>query len=277
MTGLPSAVELAPRPTAEGTRQAVDAQAGTGPASSSGAPAPLVTLHHASVRLGGVAALHEVDLTLHRGDRLVLVGANGSGKTTLLRLLHGLLPLAAGHCQRHRLTPEGRLPVAAMLFQRPFLLHLSVRRNVSLALWLRGVPRAERGPRAMQALRRVGLDALAARPARALSGGQQQRLALARAWSLRPDILFLDEPTASLDPGAKREVEQLIASFAAEGLTVVLATHNLGQAKRLASQVAYLEGGHLVALRTADEFFNHPQSLPAQARQFLRGEMPWLP
>lgn len=234
----------------------------------------LVTLDRAGVRLGAVHALRDVSLTLRRGDRLALVGANGSGKTTLLRLLHGLLAPAAGLVRRDELQPEGRPAVGAMLFQRPFLLHLSARRNVSLGLWLRGVPRGERAQATEQALHRVGLAALAHRPARALSGGQQQRLALARAWALKPDILFLDEPTASLDPTAKREVEHLIEEFAGEGMTVVLATHNLGQAKRLASRVAYLEAGRLIVERPVHEFFI-TDKLPPEAAHFLKGEMAW--
>jgi tungstate transport system ATP-binding protein len=146
--------------------------------------------------------------------------------------------------------------VCAMLFQRPFLLHLSVLRNVTLALWLRGVPHASRRERALQVLARVGLEALAGRGARTLSGGQQQRLALARAWALQPDILFLDEPTASLDPGAKREVEALIEQLAADGVTLVLSTHNLGQAKRLCSRVVYLEAGRVLADAPTAVFFD---------------------
>ena len=170
----------------------------------------LLSLDGATVRFGAVTALRDVGLQLRRGDRLALVGANGSGKTTLLRVLNGLLPPSEGRRELHRLRGSGRWPVAAMLFQRPFLLHLSVWRNLMLALWLGGVPRAARRARGLDALTRVGLQATADRPARALSGGQQQRVALARAWALQPDILFLDEPTASLDPSAKREVEALI-------------------------------------------------------------------
>ncbi len=235
-------------------------------------PLPLIELRHASVRFGEVTALRDLTLTLHRGERLALVGANGSGKTTLLRLLHGLLPFA-GSCGRLPLQPEGRWPVAAMLFQRPFLLRLSVRRNVRIGLALRGVPRAEREARCREALRRVGLTGLAARPARSLSGGQQQRLALARAWALEPDVLFLDEPTASLDPSAKNEVEALIDEIAAGGVTVVMSTHNLGQAKRLATRVAYLEGGRLVVDLPVARFFT--DALPPEAAQFLKGELPW--
>jgi tungstate transport system ATP-binding protein len=230
----------------------------------------LVLLDQAGVRFGDVQALHGVSLTLRRGDRLALVGANGSGKTTLLRLLHGLVAFEG---RRDVVAIKSRMPVIAMLFQRPFLLSLSVRWNVLLGLWLHGVPRAEREPRCRRALQRVGLDALAGRSARSLSGGQQQRLALARAWALEPDILLLDEPTANLDPSAKREVERLIDALAADGVTVVMSTHNLGQAKRLATRVAYLEGGRLVVDLPVDRFFN--DVLPSEAALFLKGELPW--
>ncbi len=234
----------------------------------------LVTLTDASVRFCSVQALQGVNLTLHRGERLALVGANGSGKTSLLRLLHGLLACSGGTAVHGPAAADGSAaPVAAMVFQHPFLLHLSVRLNVLLGLWRRGVPRATRAARCDEALRRVGLLDLARRPAHALSGGQQQRLSLARAWALRPDVLYLDEPTASLDPSAKREVETLIESIAAEGVTVVMSTHNLGQAKRLATRVLYLESGRLVVDLPVDRFFN--DALPPEAAQFLKGELPW--
>ncbi len=231
---------------------------------------PLLTLSDADVNFGAVQALRGVSLTLHRGERLAVVGANGAGKTTLLRLLHGLVPGSG----RRAHPVDGRPLVAAMLFQRPFLMHLSVFRNVTLSLWLRGVPAAERPARALEALRRVGLDELAGRPARSLSGGQQQRLALARAWALQPDVLFLDEPTASLDPSAKREVEQLIADLAADGVTIVMSTHNLGQAKRLCSRVAYLDRGQVLADLPVTLFFD-PVNPPSAAHAFLKGELPW--
>lgn len=166
------------------------------------------------------------------------------------------------------------MPRTAMLFQRPFLLSLSVARNVRLGLWLSGVPAAERAGRCRDALARVGLLEHAARPARALSGGQQQRLGLARAWALQPDILFLDEPTASLDPGAKNEIEALIEEVAASGVTLVMSTHNLGQAKRLATRVAYLQAGRIVVERPVGPFFDGAD-LPPEAAQFLQGELGW--
>jgi tungstate transport system ATP-binding protein len=243
------------------------------PAPAQGPATPLLRLSAASLALGPVQALGQVTLTLHRGECLALVGANGAGKTSLLRLLHGLLPPSRGQRETLLLQPEQRLPVLAMLFQKPFLLRLSVRRNVLLGLALRGVPRAERAARCQQALQQVGLSALAGRDARSLSGGQQQRLALARAWALRPDVLLLDEPSASLDPSARREVEALLAAIAASGVSLVFSTHNLGQVKRLADRVLYLERGHVAVDLPTEAFFTAP--LPEEAAAFLRGEQPW--
>nr|WP_236581977.1 ATP-binding cassette domain-containing protein [Hydrogenophaga sp. BPS33] len=242
-------------------------------APSPAVPTPLVVLHRASVRLGSVTALQDVSLTLRRADRLVIVGANGSGKTTLLRLLHGLVA-NTGRCERLPLQPEARLPRVAMVFQRTFLLHLSVRHNLWIGLWLAGVPAREREGRVRQALARVGLLGHLHRPARMLSGGEQQRLGLARAWAQHPDILLLDEPTANLDPNAKSEIEQLIEEVAASGVTIVMSTHNLGQAKRLATRVAYLQSGHLVVERPTEAFFGG-DDLPPQAAKFLQGELGW--
>ena len=233
--------------------------------------AALIEVAAASVRFGALTALADVNFALHAGERVALVGANGSGKTTLLRLLHGQLAHAGE--RRVALDALGREPAQAMVFQRPFLLRLSVWHNLWVALWLAGVPRALRAAAAAQALQRVGLADQRERPARVLSGGQQQRLALARAWAVRPNVLFLDEPTASLDPGAKREVEQLIAEFAQEGMAVVMSTHNLGQAKRLATRVAYLEGGRVIVDAPTQKFFN--QALPEPAAAFIRGELGW--
>jgi len=249
-------------------------------------PPTLITLRDASVSFSATRALQGIDLELRRGDRLALLGANGSGKTTLLRLLHGLqapdacpapapgtrISPAAPAREVHALAPGGRPPRCAMVFQRPFLLHLSVRANVALGLWLQAVPAQERAQRAAQALQRVGLAGLEKRRARDLSGGQQQRLALARAWALQPDILFLDEPAANLDPTARRELEALVLACADEGMTIVLSTHHLGPARRLATRVACLEAGRLVTERPTAEFFGGTD-LPEPARRFLEGEL----
>jgi tungstate transport system ATP-binding protein len=228
---------------------------------------PILALNRAGVRYGKVVALRDVALQVHRGDFIVLIGANGSGKTTLLQTLHALVP----HTGAREVGAKGAVQV--MVFQRPFVMRLSVWNNLRLALWLAGVPAAERAERAAQALHRAGLSALRDRPARALSGGQQQRLALARAWAVRPDVLFLDEPTANLDPSAKKEVEAMLAGFAAEGMTLVMSTHNLGQAKRLATRVVYLDQGIIRAdLPTARFFHEH---LDARAELFLKGDLKW--
>jgi tungstate transport system ATP-binding protein len=231
------------------------------------AAAPLLKLTATSARFGTVQALQNVTLSVNRGDFIALVGANGSGKTTLLRMLHGLL---AHHGSREVADPQA---VQAMVFQRPFVLRLSVWNNLQVALWLAGVPRAERRQRAERALQRVGMAELRDRPARALSGGQQQRLALARAWGLRPQILFLDEPTASLDPSAKKEVEAVLSTFAADGMTLVMSTHNLGQAKRLATRVVLLDHGEVIADQPTDRFFT--EQADSRADLFLKGELTW--
>ena len=228
----------------------------------------LMSLAGVDVRFGGVAALSGVDLQVDTGQRLALIGANGSGKSTLLRVLHGLLAPTTGSVLR---DPAMR---QAMVFQRPHMLRASVQANVALGLWMRGVPWKVARQRALLALGRVGLGNLALRNARTLSGGQQQRLALARAWSLAPDVLLLDEPTSSLDPHGKREVEGLMAQFAQGGMTLVFASHNLGQVKRLATRVVYLERGRVLADLPVDEFFDRSR-LPGISREadlYVKGE-----
>ena len=225
----------------------------------------LFKLDSVSVSFGPIAALTGCSLRIQAGDRLALVGANGSGKSTLLRCLHGLIQPLQGHIEQDANARQ------AMLFQRPYLLRASVQNNIALGLWLGGVPWRQARADALQALARVGLAALAPRNAKALSGGQQQRVALARAWALKPQVLLLDEPTSSLDPTAKREVERLMAEFSDAGMTLIFSSHNLGQVKRLASRVIYLEHGRLIADLPTATFFGGP--LPPAAAHFLRGEL----
>lgn len=220
-----------------------------------------------SVVLGGVRALDGLDLVLEPGLRTMVLGPNGAGKSVLLRTLHGLIAPTAG-------TVSWSRPVRqAMVFQRPVMLRRSALANLRYALAVNGVAEPERTSRATAALARVGLERIADRPARVLSGGEQQRLALARAWALEPEILFLDEPTASLDPGATAEVERVIASIAAEGTRLVMTTHNLGQARRLADEIVFIHAGRAAERTAADRFFDQPAS--NEARLFLQGELPW--
>ncbi len=229
----------------------------------------LIKLKAVDVRFGGVTALAGVELKVAAGQRLALIGANGSGKSTLLRVLNGLVKPSGGSVLRDSSTRQ------AMMFQRPYMLRASVLANVALAQWLRGTPWKKAREQAVLALGRVGLGELAFRGARTLSIGQQQRLALARAWSLKPDVLLLDEPTSNLDPHAKREVESLMAEFSLSGMTLVFASHNLGQVKRLATRVVYLEQGRILADLPVHEFFNGTVlgRTSREADLFVKGEM----
>jgi tungstate transport system ATP-binding protein len=228
----------------------------------------IVQLHGVEVRFGAVRALSGIDLRVAPGERIGLIGANGSGKSTLLRVLNGLVRPAAGSLLRDTAARQ------AMVFQRPYMLRMSALANVALGLWMRGTPWRAAKDQARAALARVGLGEAAQRDARKLSSGQQQRLALARAWSLAPQVLLLDEPTSSLDPHAKREVEGLMAEFAAAGMTLVFASHNLGQVKRLATRVIYLERGRILADLPVQEFFHGPLAdTSREAELFVRGEL----
>jgi tungstate transport system ATP-binding protein len=212
-------------------------------------------------------------MRLDAGPRTVILGPNGAGKSVLLRLCHGLLTPTGGTIAWNAPEIAGGPRRQAMVFQRPVMLRRSALGNVAYALKLSGVSRRERDERAMEALRKVGLEALARHSARELSGGEQQRLALARVWALRPQVLFLDEPTASLDPGATHEIEKVILALHAAGTKIVMVTHNLGQAHRLGDEILFLHQGRLVERAPADRFFKHPAS--PEAAQFLEGELPW--
>jgi tungstate transport system ATP-binding protein len=223
--------------------------------------------------VGGRCIIDGVSLMLEAARRAVIVGPNGAGKSVLLRLCHGLLQPTAGTIRWNAPEVTGAPRRQAMVFQRPVMLRRSALANVMYALGVAGVPWHEREGRGREALRKVGLEALAANPARVLSGGEQQRLALARAWALKPEILFLDEPTASLDPGATHEIEKVILAMHDAGTTVVMVTHNLGQARRLGDELLFVHQGRLIERAPADRFFKHPES--PEAAQFLEGELPW--
>ncbi|WP_291296263.1 ATP-binding cassette domain-containing protein [Elioraea sp.] len=221
---------------------------------------------------GGVPILADVDLTIEAGAPTLVIGPNGAGKSVLLRLLHGLLAPSAGCVawDGPAPNPERR---QAMVFQRPVLLRRSVLANTLYPLRLARIAGDESEMRARAALSLVGLAALADRPARRLSGGEQQRLALARAAALGPEILFLDEPCASLDPAATRAVEEIVATLAGRGTKIVMTTHDLGQVRRLAGDVVFLHRGRVREHTPAAQFFAAPAS--AEATSFLRGELLW--
>jgi tungstate transport system ATP-binding protein len=218
--------------------------------------------------------IQPLSLEIGAGPSTIILGANGAGKSVLMRLMHGLLAPTSGRIAWREADPRRVRRLQAMVFQRPIMLRRSALANVVYALAVAAVPAAEREPMARAALQEVGLAHLAHRPARVLSGGEQQRLALARAWALHPEVIFLDEPTASLDPSATREIETVIGAFDAAGTKVVMATHNLGQARRLGDEVIYLHQGRVLERTSAERFFSQPAS--AEAAAFIKGELPWV-
>lgn len=212
-----------------------------------------------------------VSADITAGPRTVILGPNGAGKSVLMRLCHGLLEPTAGHIA-WRGNSNNRSGRQSMVFQRPMMLRRSALANVIYGLKLAGFSARECALRAHDVLEAVGLERQADRPARTLSGGEQQRLALARAWASGPEVLFLDEPTANLDPGSTRDVESIIGAIRATGTKIIMTTHNLGQARRLGDEILFLSRGRLVERSPVDRFFQQPTT--AEAAAFIRGEMP---
>jgi len=223
-----------------------------------------------SVQVRDVAIVRELSLQIGAGAPTVLIGPNGSGKSTLIRLAMGLIAPTAGRVTwGGRAESDGRR--RAMVFQRPVMLRRSAAGNVDYALRAAGLGREARAIRTEELLAEVGLEHVAGRPARRLSGGEQQRLALARALARDPQILCLDEPTASLDPAATKAVEDIIRSVAQTGVKIVMATHDLGQARRLAGEIAFMLRGTVHECAEAERFFTAPAT--AEAAAFTRGDL----
>jgi tungstate transport system ATP-binding protein len=230
---------------------------------------PLV-LADVSLEAGATKILDSLDLTIAPGPPTLVIGPNGSGKTSLLRLCMGLSSPSVG-----RITWGGSADRAprrrAIVFQRPVMLRRSAAANVAYALAQAGVPRSRRASRVAELLDRVGLADLAARPARRLSGGEQQRLALARALARDPELLLLDEPTANLDPAATRGVEDIVLAAAGSGIKIVMASHDLGQVRRLAGDIIFLVRGRLCERKLVVDFLDNPAT--PEAARFLRGDL----
>ncbi len=212
--------------------------------------------------------LQSVNLTVAQNTRTVILGPNGAGKSVLLRIMHGLLMASSGTVQWTHPNPHAQ----AMVFQKPIMLRRSVLANIAFALQVSGKFKGDTRSAAINALDKAGIAHLAQRQARQCSGGEQQRIALARAWALEPEILFLDEPTASLDPSATKIVEATIQAIHEAGTCIVMTSHDLGQAKRLADRIIFLNQGRIEDDCDADTFFHQTPSLNAQA--FLKGELP---
>lgn len=229
-----------------------------------------VELKSLAYETGGKRVIDGIDLTIDSRQITAIMGPNGAGKSVLLRLMHGLIMPTKGEIlwagrRMDRLMARRQ----AMVFQRPVLLRRSVAANVSHALGLRGIERSERAIRVGEALKLAGLERHASTPARVLSGGEQQRLCLARALSLEPDILFLDEPTSSLDPASTLAIERLLLDAQRRGIKVILVTHDIGQARRLAHDVIFVHHGRVIEHQDVESFFAAPRS--ESARAFLGG------
>jgi len=230
---------------------------------------PIVFLE-VEILAGAVTILNRISIIISPGAPTVLIGPNGSGKTTLLRAAMGLVRPSRGRITRggREASPPTR---RAIVFQRPVMLRRSVAGNIGYALTAAGVVRADRKRRISELLSLVGLEGLENRPARRLSGGEQQRLALARALACDPAVLFLDEPTASLDPASTRAIEDIVRAVSARGVKVVMATHDLGEARRIAGEVALLHRGAVIESGPAHEFFAAPAT--EEAKKFITGEL----
>jgi len=233
---------------------------------------PLV-LHEVCFEAAGHYLIDHISCVLESHPYTIVLGPNGAGKSLLLRLCHGLIRASSGLIRWHGLDVDAARRYQAMVFQRPVLLRRTVAANISYVLRVRGTAPRQRQTLVREALHQAGLVDLADRPARLLSGGEQQRLALARAWVLTPQVLLLDEPTASLDPAATQAVETLLKQISASGTKMIMTTHDLGQARRLADEVLFLHRGRLLEHGPAAEFFSQPRSKEATA--FLEGRLVW--
>jgi tungstate transport system ATP-binding protein len=227
-----------------------------------------IHFEHVTFSAGGTSILRDVTLSIAAGPPTVLLGPNGSGKTTLLKLAMGLLEPVAGRIS-YATSANISHSRHAFVFQKPVMLRRSAARNISFALKAAG--REPSSTTVYRLLDLVGLAAVADRPARRLSGGEQQRLSLARALARDPEVLFLDEPTASLDPAATKAVEDIIVRTANSGVKIVMATHDLGQARRLAADIVFLAKGLLIETAPSATFLNQPAT--PEAARFLAGEL----
>ncbi len=229
---------------------------------------PLV-MRDVSYRIGGRTLLDRVNVTFSAGPRSFLLGHNGAGKTLMLRLLHGVIRPSMGRIEWHGSGPKTGAGGQAMVFQRPLMLRRRAKDNIFYALSVRGFRRCQWGTITDRVLSRTGLADYADYPARLLSVGQQQCLALARAWAIRPQVLFLDEPTASLDPVSLQKVEDIINAIHGDGCKIIAATHDLGQARRLGDEILFIDRGRIAESGTCRAFFDGPKS--AQGKKFLAG------
>ena len=224
----------------------------------------------AGVYRRGKRLIGPVDLEIGETGFTVVIGPNGAGKTSLLRLLHGLERPGGGEIAWRVPEVDARAH-QAYVFQSPIMMRRTALESVAYALRVHGVSRRKARARARVWLEKVGLGAAADRPAQVLSGGERQKLALARALIREPQILFLDEPCASLDGRATREIEEILRDAHGQGVRILMSTHDMGQARRLASEVLFMHKGLVHEAAPAESFFGDPAT--SEARAFLKGDI----
>jgi tungstate transport system ATP-binding protein len=230
-------------------------------------------LRGVSFEANGMRYIKDIDFTLNANSNTIILGPNGAGKSLFLRLCHGLVAPTEGFINWRGAIAQRREKYQAMVFQKPVMLKRSVIENLHFGLKCRGVSKIRREPIVNRIIEKTGLSRLSKIPARSLSTGEQQRLAIGRAWTLTPEVLFLDEPTANLDPAATHIVEEIINSIKESGTTIVMSTHDLGQARRLADNILFLYRGRILENTSVEKFFTSPKNDLAQA--FIKGELLW--
>ena len=248
--------------------------------STSSSQAPPVTekilplrMDHVSFEKNGQILLQDISFVIKSGGATIILGPNGAGKSLLLRICHGILQPTGGVVKWLGTDANLARQKQAMVFQHPIMLRRSVAANINYVLRIRKLSAVDRNKHIWQALNLTGLSHLAQRNARVLSGGEQQRLALARAWAVYPEVLFLDEPTANLDPAATRAVEEIVIRFRDAGSKIIMTTHDLSQARRLADEIVFLHHGRLLERAATEQFFEHPEN--PDARAFINGNLLW--
>ncbi len=231
---------------------------------------PLLKLIDISYTIGRRTILKNISTEITLGPPKVILGPNGAGKTMLMKLCHGLLKPSSGTIFWSKTKNEMFTTKHTMVFQRPLMLRRSVKENLVFITKLKGFDKKNQYEIVERALNLVGMNSFAKTPARSLSQGEQQKIALARAWLLNPEVLFLDEPTANLDPKATEIVEEVVKKISSNGTQVLMTTHNIAQAKRIGSEIYFLYEGKLKERSSSNNFFQNPKT--KEARNFLKKE-----
>lgn len=230
-----------------------------------------LTVKHLTYSKDKTVLLNDVNLDINGSNSTIILGHNGAGKSLLLKLLHGVIKPDSGSIYWNKDKPDSRQYWRSFLLQKPTFFKRSVRYNIEFVLKIAATPKNERESRCDEALAICGLQNLSERNAHSLSGGEQQKLSLARAWVLKPDVLLLDEPTVALDPPFTLSFEEIIQQFKQSHTKVIMTTHDLAQAKRLADEIVFIYGGMILENSSAEQFFRRPES--EEAKKFISGKL----